>query len=584
MRCSREAAAEGAPARDLLRSRPVGIVPWLAPRDDSADVLERVLQAVGRALPEAGLPRDAVGQPVLAFVALYREGIWLGRGAAAGATRDEALAGALHRACSASDLAPTTVVVVLPRQLVGLDGKSWERVTADIHRGILGAGFWREGQPFLVSPTDCVGRNLPLDRLLEELAEQAGLDVKRLMREGRAFSFLSDQYLVRFDQAGAALRLLRGCRLVEPGEVTWDRLLRFERDLSAWMLRSVQDDGRMTYAYLPSRTVEGRGNNMVRQFMATVCLGRIAERRLDLPGARAAEDAADLNLRYNLRHFYRQEGEHGLIVNGRNAYLGSAALALIGIIESPRRAELLQEERGLRATIDSLWHSNGAFTTWIRPAARKDNQNYFPGEALLAWAFLLEDSTGEARALLLERILKSYRFYRRWHLARRSPAFVPWHTQAYFRVLRAEPHQELVDWVFEMNDWTLGMQACSQQGYEDTLGRFYDPQQPFGPPHASSTGVYLEGLVDAFALARQAGDARRARAYRKAILLGLRSTIQLQFADEDSLFFVSDRDRVRGGVKTTVYNNAIRVDNVQHTLMAVQKILQTLTPEDFPRA
>ena len=96
--------------------------------------------------------------------------------------------------------------------------------------------------------------------------------------------------------------------------------------------------------------------------------------------------------------------------------------------------------------------------------------------------------------------------------------------------------------------------------------------------------MYLEGLADAFSLARELGDAEREQSYRLAILRGLRSAMQLQFADETDMYYVSQRDRVRGGLRTTVYNNEIRVDNVEHMLMAVLELLRVFKPDDYVRA
>jgi len=61
---------------------------------------------------------------------------------------------------------------------------------------------------------------------------------------------------------------------------------------------------------------------------------------------------------------------------------------------------------------------------------------------------------------------------------------------------------------FEMNDWLLQMQQWEGLAYEDMKGRFFNPNKPFGPPHASSTAVYLEGLIDAYTLAKEVGDQR----------------------------------------------------------------------------
>jgi hypothetical protein len=122
----------------------------------------------------------------------------------------------------------------------------------------------------------------------------------------------------------------------------------------------------------------------------------------------------------------------------------------------------------------------------------------------------------------------------------------------------------------------LGVQQQKENSrYPDLRGRFHDPDRPFGPPHASSTGVYLEGLTDAHSLAMALGDTRRAEAYRRAIVHGLRNVMQLQFDHDVDLFYVreGDRARVRGGIRTEAYDNRIRCDNVQHTLMVVLEIL-----------
>jgi hypothetical protein len=57
--------------------------------------------------------------------------------------------------------------------------------------------------------------------------------------------------------------------------------------------------------------------------------------------------------------------------------------------------------------------------------------------------------------------------------------------------------------------------------------------------------------------------------------------MQLQFVDEIDMFYINKRTQSRGGVRTRVYDNVIRVDNVQHAFMGIQKILREMTDEDF---
>jgi hypothetical protein len=181
--------------------------------------------------------------------------------------------------------------------------------------------------------------------------------------------------------------------------------------------------------------------------------------------------------------------------------------------------------------------------------------------------------------------MKSFEYYRKWHLeTNRNPAFIPWHTQACYKLWKQTRDERLREFIFQMNDWLLSMQQSEDNVvYRDATGRFYDPNRPFGPPHSSATGVYLEGLIDAFLLARQTSDNKRMDDYRSAIVRGLRSVMQLQFTDEIDMFYISESKRklARGGIRTTVYDNQIRCDNVQHNLMAILKILDAFEEDDY---
>jgi hypothetical protein len=221
--------------------------------------------------------------------------------------------------------------------------------------------------------------------------------------------------------------------------------------------------------------------------------------------------------------------------------------------------------------IDSLWQDNGAFRTFHFPRERNDNQNFYPGEALCLWARLLRDDTDPD---LLCRFLKSFGHYRAFHRTAPNPAFIPWHTQAYCEVYKITGTNDLSDFIFEMNDWLLGMQQCAGAPCPDFVGRFYDPDhREFGPPHASSTAVYLEGLIDAFGLASSVGDAARANKYAQAIRLGVLNLRTLQFDETLQAVFRAPLETYLGALRTNPYDCLVRVDNVQHALAALTKYL-----------
>ena len=92
--------------------------------------------------------------------------------------------------------------------------------------------------------------------------------------------------------------------------------------------------------------------------------------------------AARKNLDFNLRRFYRIENGKGVIAWNGSVKLGSLALAALAILESPFAESWKEELAELRQTINTLWQPSGAFRTFLYPADRNDNQNFYPGEAL----------------------------------------------------------------------------------------------------------------------------------------------------------------------------------------------------------
>ena len=345
---------------------------------------------------------------------------------------------------------------------------------------------------------------------------------------------------------------------------------RFANRALRWLTENVHDDGRLTYAYFPSAGRASKANNVIRQWLATLALERAAVYFNDPDLSRLAER----NIEYNLRAYFRKIDGLGAIYFRDRIKLGAVAIAALTIMTHPNRAKWREEERLLRKTVEYLWNEDGSFRTFLLPQGRNDNHNFYPGEALYMWAHLYRETRSPK---LLDRIMRSFRYYRAWHLGEnRNPAFVPWHTQAYFIVWQETRDQNLKDFIFKMNDWLLSVQQGPEDvPYPDMVGRFYAPHGRYGPPHASSTGVYLEGLSDALRLARAVGDFDRAKRYDFAIRLGLRSLIQLQFDGDDDAFYVAREKRryVNGGIRTTVYDNRIRCDNVQHGLMAALKFL-----------
>jgi hypothetical protein len=528
------------------------------------------------ALPDIpGLPGEARG---LVYVALRIDGERVATAWEEGASPIDALGAALVEARNDLEAENRQAVNTVEVAIVGrrLEAPPEGSSPADnLDRGILGMAVTvDDGQLQRFSPTRMIADNTSFDRVIKRLYEDGEIATDSLPAE-RIELFEATQFLVDLDRS-VVIQLERGNEVVPAASVTPDDTRELAEGMSDWLVGQLGDDGRMVYEYWPSRGEESGSNNMIRQWMATLALTRIAEQRDD----RELEARVEANIAYNLELFYSEEGGLGLIADpDGDVKLGAVALAAMAISEHPARERFADEEAALRRMVDHLWQPDGSFVTFFVPDGRNDNQNFYPGEALLLWASTIEaDDDPE----LLDRFMRSFEYYRAWHREQPNPAFVPWHTMAYEQVWQVTDDLALRDFVFEMNDWILEMQQWDEAPALDVAGRFYNPERPdYGPPHASADGVYLEGLIAAYRLAVAVGDETRTDAYRTAIARGLRNLMQLQFADEVDMYYISKRDRVAGGLRTTVYDNVIRVDNVQHGLLAVMDVLDAFAPDDY---
>lgn len=541
--------------------------PIPAPGEARAGIARRVAEVL---YAERGrLKLEPVPEPKV-YVALRKNGLRLASGFGQGQDWPHAVLNGIEQLLdfrpSAADA--DTVELCLPHSRSRLRLRSDRAPMGDANRGIRGLVLTHGTTTKSYCPTQMIADNVSFKTALADFARDEKLKPDEAADEVKAESYEAYQWLIRLDEK-KLVRMLRGNELVRIEDVTPQSIQHLADGMTSWMKNQVQPDGRMVYMYFPSRGDESNGNNMIRQFMATLCLQRIARREQ----TDAARELALRNLRYNFSKFYLTDGDKGLIDERGKRKLGGIALAALAIIESPYRAEFAEQEAALRRTVESMQQPDGSFRTFYG-TDRNDNQNFYPGEALLMWSTLLAEAPDAA---LAERFQRAFHYYRAWHRENTNPAFIPWHTQAYYSAWKRTKDDELRAFVFEMNDFLSDFQQWNEAPYDDLRGRFYDPdRRGFGPPHASSTGVYLEGLVDARALARAVGDKEREKRYSLVIRRALRSLMQLQFENAIDTYYISKTERVLGGVRTNEYDNPIRVDNVQHSLMGLQKLLDDI--------
>lgn len=443
------------------------------------------------------------------------------------------------------------------------------RVFCNRARGVVGMEIEYRGEIVRLAPTRMLTANLAFPRALEKFLERRKASTADFAAEGALRAFSARQCLLTRKGGTQVTKLFRGGTLVSPAQGEGeDRAADLAAGIAGWMLRNQSADGSLPYKYWPSRGVDSRSDNAIRRLLATLALARWARRW----GDATARGAARRNLRANLSRYFRPMGDgRGAIVERTGAKLGAAALAGLAILETPGGEGFTRELGMLAAGVESLADDELGFRTFFFPTERDgQNWNFYAGEAMLFWAEAMRWRVPWAP--VPERWAATFTRCRDRHFDARNPAFVPWHTQACALMFEQTGRRELADFALEMNDWLLPMQQWDGLA-GDLRGRFYDPRRPeFGPPHAASTGAYLEGLADAVKVARAVGDERRAAVYERAVGRGLRSLRQLQFRDDRDAFYVSRKDRVMGALRTEAYDNTVRIDSAAHALVAAVKI------------
>jgi len=437
--------------------------------------------------------------------------------------------------------------------------------------GLFGIFLPEEGR--WIYPADFSRRNVPFKKLFRALCgKEKGQEECLDSIEGRAFIFRAFNFVDTED--GSPLDLFRlspfySLKTLEAEEV--DRRLHL---LGDWFLSNLSEGGNLPYLFVPSLGRQAKAKNprhyWVRQWMATWFFQRLAN-FIDEPDFR---QAALKNLTKNLERTLKieEDREIAYIRYGGEADLGCASGALMSLLESrhPERAKLI---RYLANFILGQQEANGKFRTFYLPADRDDNQDFYPGEAMLALMILYEKDP-KAHLQIPERMDKAFRYYRDHFRAHPNPAFVPWQTEALYKLFQAQKNREVADFIFEMNDFLVKVkkvpEGVSRFEELESLGRLYDPSEP-RPKASIVSGGHTEGMTDALTLAVELQDRERVKAYSQALRLWLSLLFRLQYTSENS-FYVPQQKAVLGAFRISETDNNVQVDNNQHGGNALLKV------------
>jgi len=328
-----------------------------------------------------------------------------------------------------------------------------------------------------------------------------------------------------------------------------------------WLLNNIRPKGIFVYLYNVREDSSSNKNNMVRQLMASRLLAELSQTNS------AFLEKHKKNLNYIFKYWYQKQGQIGYVFYNEKSKLGANAMLLRTLVFSPSFDQFRDKARMLYNGIVHLLYKDGAFKPFLIEPSYKYDRDYvltfYSGEAILA---LVEYYKKIGNEKILKAAVRAQDFYIERYVKNLKdnyyPAYVPWHTQSLNKLYKLTKNDKYANAVFILNDELLKI-----QDNDEFPGRFHDPQFPqYGNPHASSDGVFTEGLAYAYEIAVLKNDQKHIKKYERAIKLAVRNLISLQYS--------GDNRKSKGAFRCRAGDNRIRVDTTQHTIDAYRKIIE----------
>lgn len=320
-----------------------------------------------------------------------------------------------------------------------------------------------------------------------------------------------------------------------------------------YLLQQLKPDGSFYSRYQPFQNQLYEAVDPARQAYGAWVLARAARtlQRTDL------HNAASSVIDALMTHLSIEDDDLWLRFENETPSVAELSFLLLALCNfsnnAPRRSQI-------QTIATRLWRCielpHGRIATHPNPDPFLDPyQDYFPGQVLLALAMAVAENATE---IDVERLRRSFNYYRHRFRYKRHFGQVTWLLQAFAKWWHVTNQQEFADFVFEVADWLLGYQ-------QETTGAFINDHQFDTPGY--TTAVYLEGIAAALSVAEQT-DKQRCAAYNRSFRRGVEFLDRLIIQERDRRI-LPNLDFALGGLRQGLHYSEIRTDFVQHSLSAL---------------
>jgi uncharacterized protein (TIGR00296 family) len=415
-----------------------------------------------------------------------------------------------------------------------------------------------------------ITKNFNLEKTLQRLCKKAGLDAS-CHNNSNTKIFKYETLTFKGNRKGEIVDLYRYNVPLDPDKIDNKFLLNRINLTKSWFLNNIDHDaGTMQYMYEPSSDMYSSANNHIRQLATLWSIG--------------LSDSCFLKIDDQIN-------------------IANSAFLILSLLNAPEYPESEKKMESLGKGIISLQNPDGSYKTklqlkpdsrisvllgktsfdlkklkkfriWripfylrtprasVRKLKKRDRSiDFYPGEAMLTLMKLYQKNRD---SLYLDSVENAFPFYREYWRKNKNTAFIPWHTQTYLLLYEETRNAEIPEFVFEMNDWIIDKYQIRNSSFPDKIGGF----GKLNP--GVSTSVFLEGINDAYLLAKIVKDKHHIRKYTEAIRLGIRFMLLMQYTNENA-FYIKNQSRAIGGFRQSLVDNRQRIDHTQHSLNALMK-------------
>ncbi len=402
--------------------------------------------------------------------------------------------------------------------------------------------------------------------VLDGLQKLSGLSDKKLKDQDTEIETFPVQEFVYDPSSGECSSFCSGRSMRRLADIGFEDIEETIDLAVAWFLKNQESDGSFLYSYDPLTNEVPAEDWCLRQLNAVFVLSQIAAAQGAQTGLESGLDRA-LHLYAGSVEQEQQRAFFSWEQPRKDSSLAATAF-LLAALSNRSDGERQLDLEPLAEAIFSLQENSGRFQTDFVRKERTIDQLYYPGETMLS---LMEYYRASEDVRSVDALAGAYHWYTDyWQDSKQGP-FVPWQVRAYARFFELTGNPKYKEFCFELQDWLLDtyppLSLEQNKAKAGALTRAL-----------ASTGVYTEGLVRAYALARQAGDEERMKRYGRALAGCVRYLLGLQFRPED-VFWLQNPDRVIGALATKPLHNDLRLDYTYHAISALHLLTTSFDPE-----